>query len=279
MAKKKRLVLVAGVSVLLAAAGADAQTVAFSVLEGPYSFAELNRLDPATGVLVPVGPVGYPVTHIAFDDQGSLFGADGNTGRLLAMDRTHGTGVPIGDLGSSIIDVAGLTFDAAGQLWMTAIDDVLGPSLFEVDTATGAALWVTGIDVGDFGALASDGDTVFIAGYRLGHLDTSDGSVAPVPGSTLGIWTGRALDIDHRGHLWGLMLCGPCMTPYDILTTVHIDPTTGLIDGDGSAEPHGTWGLAILPGAVFVDGFESGDITAWSSLPFNRSLATATHRW
>jgi hypothetical protein len=150
---------------------------------------------------------------------------------------------------------------------MAALDDTLGPSLFEVDSGTGAASWRAAVDETHMGALAADGDTVFIASYHLAVLDTTSGAAAPVPGSNLGIWWTRALDFDDHGNLWGIMLCGPCMVPWDVLMTLSIDPATGLIVGDGAHEPHGTWGLAVLPGGVFLDGFETGDLTAWPAGP------------
>jgi hypothetical protein len=55
------------------------------------------------------------------------------------------------------------------------------------------------------------------------------------------------------------------MTPFDVLIMMTIDPTTGTSASTGLGEPHGTWGLAILDGGLFFDGFEAGDTSAWSS--------------
>jgi hypothetical protein len=265
-----RLVIGIGLVGMLTTPCALAQGVSFAVFDGPYPDAELNRQDLETGELTPVGPVGFPVTQIAFDRQGTLYGIDPSGARLVLINPMDGSGTPVGDLGVSIVAVAGLSFDSDGRLWMTAIDPSLGPSLFEIETGTGAASWTSSIDMAYFGALAGIEGTVYLASYTLSTIDTSTGFVSPVPGSTLEIWTGRALDADDDGRLWGLMLCGPCMLPWDVLITSAIDPGTGLLVDDGLTQPHGTWGLAILPGGLFLDGFETGHLGAWTGAATTR---------
>lgn len=275
---KARALTVVGAAILVLSgtAGAGAQGVAFAVFDGWSPDAALHRLNLETGDLTPVGEIGFPSTHIAFDAGGSLYGIDPVNGQLLQIDVMTGSGSPLGALGFAIVEVKGLTFDADGHLWMAAIDDAQGPSLFEVDRDTGTATWVGGIDEAYIGALASSGGTVFTASYTLATLDTTTGGATALPGSSLGIWWALALDFDDHGSLWGLMLCGPCMVPWDVLRTLSIDPATGLIVGDGSSEPSGTWGLAILPGGIFLDGFETGNLNAWQAttpaLTINRSL-------
>jgi len=275
---KTRVLMVIGATILVlfATAGAGAQGVAFAVFDGWSSDAALHRLNLESGELTPVGGIGFPSTHIAFSAAGALYGIDPVNGQLLQIDVMTGSGSPVGGLGSAIVEVKGLTFDGDGHLWMAAIDDAMGPSLFEIDRDTGAATWIGAIDEAYVGALASSGDTVFTASYALATLDTTTGGATALPGSSLGIWWTVALDFDDHGSLWGLMLCGPCMVPWDVLRTLSIDPATGLIVGDGSSEPSGVFGLAILPGGVFLDGFETGDLNAWQAttpaLTINRSL-------
>jgi len=270
------IVVGATILVLSATAGAGAQGVAFAVFDGWSPNAALVRLNLETGDLTPVGGIGFPSTHIAFDAAGALFGIDPVNGQLLQIDVMTGSGSPLGGLGSAIVEVKGLTFDDDGHLWMAAIDDAMGPSLFEIDRDTGAATWIGAIDEAYVGALASSGDTVFTASSALANLDTTTGGATALPGSSLGIWWTLALDFDDHGSLWGLMLCGPCMVPWDVIRTLSIDPASGLIVGDGSSEPSGVFGLAILPGGVFLDGFETGDLSAWQATPpaltINRSL-------
>jgi len=250
---------------LLTATGAGAQGVAFALFDGWETEASLHHLDLETGALIRIGPVGRPCTNIDFDAAGALYGIDPVNSQLILIDAMTASSSPIGALGGSIAEVTGLTFDTAGRLWMAARDDALGPSLFEVDRDTGAAVWVSAVDEAYFGALASTGGTVFTASDILATMDTTTGVVTPVPGSDLGIWWTRALDFDDLGTLRGLLLCGPCAAPWDVLIVNPIDFNTGTLTGDSLFASHGTWGLAILHGGIFLDGFESGDLTAWSA--------------
>ncbi len=250
---------------LLTAVGVDARDVAFAVFDGPYPGAYLNRLNLETGELTPVGLIGHRVTHIAFDSGGTLFGVDYQDEQLVTINVMGGAGSPVGSLGVELFEVKGLSVDADDRLWMIAEDDALGPSLYEIDRVSGAATRVAEIAEQHFGSLASRDGAVYVATDTLAVIDTSDGSVTPIPGSTLGIWWTRALDFDDSGTLWSLLLCGPCMTPFDVLITNPIDTATGTLSGGSRYEPHGTWGLAILRGAVFLDGFETGDTTSWSA--------------
>lgn len=266
MSIRARIVLAAGILVLVAAVGADAQGLAFAVFNGPYPDAELHRLDLETGELTGIGAVGHPVTHIAFDSSGALYGVDCEGDQLLIIDVMGGSGTSVGPLGVQIDEVKGLTFGAGDRLWMAARNDVLGPSLYEIDRHTGEATWFAGIAEEHFGGLASDGDTLFTASSHLAVVDTSDGTVESLLSSSFGIWWARAVDFDDEGWLRGLMLCGPCTPPFDVLAMLVIDHTTGTIVSPGPGEPHGTWGLAILRGGLFLDGFESGNATAWSAI-------------
>jgi hypothetical protein len=262
---KSIALMIIGLLALMVPAYVDAQGVAFAVFNGAYPDAELHRLNLQTGELTPVGSIGSPVTHIAFDSNGSLYGVDPDNDQLLSIDVMTGSGTPVGPLGATIEWVQGLTFSSDDRLWMAASDAILGPSLYEVDRITGAATWRFAVDGAHFGALAADDDTLFMASSSLAVVDTSTGSVSPLPGSDFEIWWARALDFDADGTLWGLMLCGPCMGPFDVLIMQTIDPTTGNFASTGPWEPHGTWGFAILDGALLLDGFESGDTSAWST--------------
>ena len=129
---QKFIVLIAsGLLALMVAASADAQGLAFAVVDGPYPDATLHRLDLQTGALTPVGPIGYRVTHIAFDSDGSLYGVDSHNDQLLLIDVMTGSSTPVGPLGLTIEWVAGVTFGADDRLWMAAKDEILGPSLYE----------------------------------------------------------------------------------------------------------------------------------------------------
>jgi len=278
MSARARIIVGVGILILLGAAGARAQEVAFAVVNGLAPGAELNRLNLETGELTPVGGIGVPVTQIAFDAAGSLYGVNPDDDELIAIDITTGSAVSIGALGVPIVETFGLAVDADGGLWMTAREDTGATSLFAVDGTTGAATWRAAVDEALFGALAAHDGVLVMASYVLSEVDPVTGAVTPVPGSDLGIWWTRALDFDDEGNLWGLMLCGPCAAPYDVLRVLPVDPATGVLIGDGVAEPPGTWGLAILPGGVFLDGFETGNLASWSTNQLDASQGPLLYR-
>jgi hypothetical protein len=253
--------------VLLAfsSAAAHAQGIAFAVVGGPQPGAALHQLELTTGELELVGPIGFPVTHIAFDTSERLLGVDPEGDQLLLINPISGTGVPIGPLGIGILEVKGLTHGDGESLWMTARGDSDGPSLYEVNSRSGAAIRRAGIAESDLGSLANRGDSVFLATSVLAEIDLSTGAVTPIPASGLGIWWARAIDLDANGTLHGLLLCQTCMAPFDVLITSRIETTTGTLIGQATSAPHGTWGLAILRSGVFLDGFESADLSRWSA--------------
>ncbi len=263
--------VVSAVLILLAATGASAQGVAFAVLNGPYSNAELHRVDLFSGELTLAGAIGFPVTHIAFDPTGTLFGVNFSQNQLITIDVMHGSGAVVGPFGVTVSDVKGLAFTDDGRLWMAAEDDAHGPSVYQIDMDTGQATWFAGLVESYFGSLAGNGETLLLASYSLAEMDLSTGVISPIPTSDFAIWSARAIDFDDLGTLWSLMLCGPCMGPSDVLTIRTIDRTTGTVEGDGPYEPHGTWGLAILDDGLFLDGFESSDTDQWSITTSSRT--------
>lgn len=278
MSRSTRSAVSAVVVMLVAAAAAAAQGVAFTVVGGFDPDTEVNRLNLETGELTPVGGIGFPVTHIAFDPAGSLYGVNPDDDELIAIDIMTGSAVSVGPLGVPIVETFGLAVDADGGLWMTAREDTGATSLFEVDRSTGAATWRAAVDESLFGALAAHDGVLVMASYVLSVVDSVTGAVTPVPGSDLGIWWTRALDFDDEGNLWGLMLCGPCAAPFDVLRVLPVDSATGVLIGNGVAEPPGTWGLAILPGGVFVDGFETGNLASWSTSQLDDSTRSRLYR-
>ena len=80
----------------------------------------LYSIDLATGAYTKIGAVGFSdVEGLAFQPgTGTLFGYDDVTDKLITIDLTTGAGTAVGSAGvSGIIDV-GITFDAAGNLFM-----------------------------------------------------------------------------------------------------------------------------------------------------------------
>jgi hypothetical protein len=264
MVKHIRALVIACVLVILAAgvAGADGVAYTVGILLGPE--AELQRVSLGSGAATPVGVLGFQVTGLAFDAAGTLFGVDASTDHLVVIDRATGVASAVGPLGVDVLDVRGLTFDHEGCLWMVALVEETGASLFEIDPASGSTLLVAGIPAEYLGALASLGETVYMAASTLVVVDTSTGAVQPVAGSDLGSWWARALDRGSRDDLRGLMLCTTCETPFEVLQLQGVDPVTGNAVETGPYLTPSTWGLAIVPGSLFYDGFESGDAAGWT---------------
>jgi len=248
---------------VMTAAVVEAQGIAYTVSGEQRGSSFLYQLDLETGELVPVGAIGFAVTQIAFDADGRLYGVGHESDELLVIDPISGAGAPVGPLGVEVVEVTGLTAGEGARLWMTALGDVDGPSLYEIDTSSGTATRRAAISYDHLGSLARRAGTVYVVTSTLGVLNLSTGAVTPVPGTNLGIWWARAADLDADGALHGLMLCQVCMGPMDVLIASTIQTSTGTILGQGVGVPHGTWGLAILQDGVFLDGFESAGLTRW----------------
>ena len=110
------------------------------------SAANLYILDPANGsVLSTVGPIGFPITGLAFDRRtntlyGSVGGNGANPRSLVTIDRTTGAGTLVGSLGVNT-PMADITFSPSGTLFgWSGFTGTRG--LYTVDPATGAATFV-----------------------------------------------------------------------------------------------------------------------------------------
>lgn len=253
------------IALLLALPGSiHAQNLAYAVVDGTYpSSAELHLLDLRTGDLNSIGATAHPITHLALDSTGTLYGVDPNADQLMVIDTGTGAAVPVGPLDTDVEWVSGLAIDDDDTLWMTALTGRSAAALYSIDLASATATWRFELPSEYTGALAHDGTQLITASWTLSIIDVATGDLIPVSGQPLGIWGGRALDVDDEGMVIGLMLCGPCMLPWDVLTLAAIDQTTGELVATGPNQPHGTWGLAAIPGSLFFDGFETGDATGW----------------
>lgn len=161
-----------------------------------------------------IGEVGFEVIEgLAFDADGTLFGVDASwndtlagTLSLVTIDTATGAGTRVGPLGVLVNDPS-LTFDCAGNLWMTGYDAAEeNPTFYRVDPDTGAATEVGALGPSVFG-LATRGTTVFGLGKRsnLVTIDTSTGvatNVGPLANARLGQGAGLAFAAD--GTLWGI---------------------------------------------------------------------------
>ncbi len=152
----------------LGAGPAAAAPGAFVQLDGLDSGREclLARIDPASGQLSEISTnMGICSGDLALGPDGTLYGVDGPNHDLLTYDTDpasagYGTSTVVGPLGTSAssIEVGGLTFDAAGALWL--VTEAFGPSpaetppdaqaetcdfstcLYQVNPASGAAGFV-----------------------------------------------------------------------------------------------------------------------------------------
>lgn len=131
----------------------------------------LLRIDPATGASTIVGAIGgiddaqlgTQVQAIAVSPEGLLYGIDGVTSSLVAIDRNSAHASVIGPLGFQVAG-ADMDFDdATGTLYLLAGDAAQqAESIYTVDTATGHA---TAVDV-----VGPDGRSNGLSAFAIASL-------------------------------------------------------------------------------------------------------------
>ena len=138
----------------------------------------LYILDPATGaVLDTIGPIGYPVTGMAFGPDGTLYGSTGRNTEgapcsLITIDPLTGAGTLVGGLelgiengeGPECQSAADISFGPDGTLygWMEPYDD----DLATINLGTGQATFVgdSWLSTWGSGLACSPGGTLWFAG-------------------------------------------------------------------------------------------------------------------
>jgi len=266
----------------LAPAAAGASTL-YGV--GPWELgveANLYTVDTGTGALFLVGSTGIErVCGLAFDADGTLYATgwplgttehltylytiDVGTGAATMVgwiDVVHASGWIEGDLGINPID---------GELYTWHDGGVMG-ELYLVDKATGQVTFVVqGFhnDADDISGLAFHADGT-LHGVALTFTNVDDLFVE------IDIATGVVATIGATGLNSGVpQVAGMSLesTTGDVFMTVDtelytIDTSTGLATLVGSHAPTNLGALAFLAPEpmIFVDGFESGDTTAWSAV-------------
>lgn len=180
---------------------------------------QLYRFDPATGLAVAVGPVGFAdVECLAFSESGELFGVDDVTDTLITIDIATGAGTAVGPLGVTFTD-CGLSFDDSGGLFMS-VDSPSPLNLYSVDPVTGAAVAigpqgqrVTGLTYagGTLYGLGGDGTNNLLDVDRATGAATEIGAFTGVSPDDGGI------DFDGNGVLWGIE-DGGCVFVLDAAT-------------------------------------------------------------
>ena len=164
----------------------------------------LYSVDLTTGAATPIGPVGFAaVNSLTFACDGTLFGIDDVSNRLVRINTQTGVGTAIGPLGVDV-ENTGLTFDGTGTLYLSTDTQ---PSLFRVDRQTGLATRVGTLGQAVTG-LAATTTTIFGLGgdnnNNLVTVNPATGATTSVgPLRTVQLTTG-GLDFDANGTLWGI---------------------------------------------------------------------------
>lgn len=224
-----------GIAFLLAACLVQAEPFGYVVNSDSLSdtdFDQLYRVDLATGNATLIGPVGYgDVEGLALSPDGVLYGVDDNTETLITIDAQTGQGSPVDNttsnltLGPDGLELGasydfGLTFDAAGRLWLSS--DVTGEQ-WRVDPATGRPQLVAGSAGSSVITASGDGEKSHAVNQphltglaacgnaRYGITVTSPASLYKLtPQEVVGALTLGAgfddggLDFDATGTLWGI---------------------------------------------------------------------------
>ncbi len=236
----------------LAGASPAAAVTGYSIFDG-----DLVAIDLSTGAFEIVGELDPNVIYaLAADPAGELFavGQVFATYKLYRVDRATGALTPVGDLGD-FLEVTGLTFDAAGTLWMSGED-----ALYTVDPST-AEITLVGVPDRQLLAFAARGDELFglsVSGFtpELVAIDpaTADTTlVAALPELSAGGLeiVLAAMDFKAHGSLWVFAAVVPPILPPGLPQTLFRindldDPHPTQIFGiDG---PPLFIGLAVAPG-------------------------------
>lgn len=260
----------------------------------------LLRVELATGSFVSVGPTGLPKTEtggilyniegLAYDPtSGVLFAFSDSTSDLISINPHTGAASVVGPLGLSQITgigTGGLTFDDTGRLLLSAGDTSNpGSSLYEVDPATGAAVFIgshgmsTPIEAIAYGKGALFGVTTF-PDLSLYQIDSATGTASFI--GTLGASIGGqiGMSFDSGGTLWlvdedGLAIFGnvytvntgtgqatlqaPTAAYFESFESLAIPITTTSVPALGNP------GLVVLAGVLVCIAFTA--LASWARHP------------
>jgi Ca2+-binding RTX toxin-like protein len=166
---------------------------------------QLYSIDLATGAETAIGPTGFgDIEGLSFDANGTLYGVNDPTDELVTCSVTTGACQVVGPLNVTFTDM-GLTFDRAGNLWMST--DAPSPETFyRVDPATGQATAI-GPQGQEVTGLAASGSTIYGLGGdntdNLVRIDPATGAATTV--GPLGTVTVSDGGIDFQGTtLYGI---------------------------------------------------------------------------
>lgn len=231
-----RALLLAVLSLLLLA-GARAQDPVLGYTVDSDETDHLWAIDLRSGEAADLGPTGFSdLEGLCFAPDGRLFAIDDQSEQLVVLDLETGAGTVIGAIGVTIQD-AGLSFDAAGGLWLA---DEVGHKLYPLDPVTGAA--GPAIDLGEFAVtgltamgsylyalLTEPVDGIAIARAGKGRFEL----VGPLRNVLV---SEGGLAFDPRGTLWLLEDDGVIAT-VDLLTGTATTVAQTLSGCEGLAIP------------------------------------------
>ena len=214
------LVFAAPLAGLLAASGASAAVIGYSVRSDADR--KMYRVDMATGVATAIGASGFnKIEGLAINTAGEIYGVNPATAQLVKCSSTTGACTAVGLLiGLPQVQVnAGLTFAADGALYLAA-----NAVVYRVDPATGAAAPLGG------------------TGPALSGL----AGVAPTTNCASGLF-GIGGNTD-RGKLYCINTTTGATT---LLGTLSVNPLDSGLDGDPVTGI--VWGISNEdPGQVFA---------------------------
>ena len=196
----------------------------------------LYIINPATGgVVQTIGPIGFPVTGLAFHPgTGLLYGTTGaeiGTPSLIRINTTTGAGTLVGT--NTAGPIADITFRSDGTLfgWTEDTDDLVTVNISSgVETVVGDS----GVSTAGSGIAFSPGGVLYFTGNNsdgaLRTVNTTTGLTTVVTTLNGGPTPNRvnALAFNSAGALYGSVK----QSPGDVLVT--IDTTTGLVTTIGA---------------------------------------------
>lgn len=253
------------------ATGLAAQPFAYSVeSDGDDS---LYLIDLATGTKELIGPVGFDdVEGTDLAPDGTLYGWDDNTDRLIRIDPQTGAGTAIGTATDVVEGVPGLTICPDGTIYLAALDfDPRGfPSvLYEVDPSDSSLFEIGSFPVpGAIQAIACDAegtlygindpfDARSLPDSHLWRIDRND--ACPTDLGPLGITFAQGdIDFGPDGLLYGINdgaivfrgeseaqdARGEPTPPSGPIFEIDVDVPSGF--QSGNTMPGGHEGLAVL---------------------------------
>ncbi len=187
------------------------------VLYANDTVGRLYTVDAATGDTNLIGATGVPLTDLAFDGAGHLYGATGD-GRIYAVDPDTAAVQQVGSVGAQI---NALAFGKNGMLFAATPNGSAGSTLYRINLAAGRVLKMgTTTGAWSAGDLASGPDGTMYMSTKAGTLVAVNKATAAVTKvGNLPTKDVNGLAFDADGHLFGMATASRAV--------YLIDPTTG----------------------------------------------------